>query len=75
MLYLRKIWSGKVPKTSRGGGGAQQMGGSSPTFTKNGGSVDELGTFLGGEEMTLHYFRGNVDDMLSFGARGEVYFT
>ena len=40
--------------------------GESPTFTKNGGSVDEHGTFWGGEEMTLHYFGGSVDDMLSF---------
>ena len=43
------------------------MGGWPTTSIKNGGSVDELGTFFGGgEEMTLHYFGGSVDDMLSF---------
>ena len=38
------------------------------TSIKNGGSVDEFfGTFfVGGVEMTLHYFGGSVDDMWSF---------
>ena len=33
-------------------------------FHQKWGSLDEVGTFFEGEEMTLHYFGGSVDDML-----------
>ena len=46
-------------------GGCSKNGGGHPLSPKMAGVLMNLVHF-GGEEMTLHYFGGSVDDMLSF---------